>query len=205
MKEVRSRRPGAMGQEPTGEIPENLVCGRNELRELLASGKTIDKVFAERGEHTGSIGALLAEVRERKIPIVTVDRVRIDEMTGGARHQGIAALVAERAYATIEDILAVSAERGEPPFIFICDGVEDPHNLGAIIRSAECMGAHGIIIPKRRSVGLTPVVAKASAGAIEHLPVARVTNLVAAIEQLKEAGLWIYAAIWTVRRMAGQT
>lgn len=194
MKEVRSRRPGAMGQEPTGEIPENLVCGRNELRELLASGKTIDKVFAERGEHTGSIGALLAEVRERKIPIVTVDRVRLDAMTGGARHQGIAALVAERAYATIEDILAVSAERGEPPFIVICDGVEDPHNLGAIIRSAECMGVHGIIIPKRRSVGLTPVVSKASAGAIEHLPVARVTNLVAAIEQLKEAGLWIYAA-----------
>ena len=194
MKEVRSRRPGAMGQEPTGEIPENLVCGRNELRELLASGKTIDKVFAERGEHTGSIGALLAEVRERKIPIVTVDRVRLDAMTGGTRHQGIAALVAERAYATFEDILAVSAERGEPPFIVICDGVEDPHNLGAIIRSAECMGAHGIIIPKRRSVGLTPVVAKASAGAIEHLPVARVTNLVAAIEQLKEAGLWIYAA-----------
>ena len=179
MKEVRSRRPGAMGQEPTGEIPENLVCGRNELRELLASGKTIDKVFAERGEHSGSIGALLAEVRERKIPIVTVDRVRLDAMTGGARHQGIAALVAKRAYATIEDILAVSAERGEPPFIVICDGVEDPHNLGAIIRSAECMGAHGIIIPKRRSVGLTPVVAKASAGAIE---------------QLKEAGLWIYAA-----------
>ena len=103
-------------------------------------------------------------------------------------------MVAERAYATVEDLLAIAEERGEPPFLLICDGVEDPHNLGAIIRSAECMGAHGIIIPKRRSVGLTPVVAKASAGAIEHLSVARVTNLVAAMEQLKEAGLWIYAA-----------
>ena len=119
MKEVRSRRPGAMGQEPTGEIPENLVCGRNELRELLASGKTIDKVFAERGEHTGSIGALLAEVRERKIPIVSVDRVRLDAMTGGARHQGIAALVAARAYATIEDILAVSASRRLSSFAMV--------------------------------------------------------------------------------------
>lgn len=194
MKDVQSRRPVRKTQDAPVEIPENLVCGRNEMRELLASGKTIDKVFVERGEHTGSIGALIEEIRGRKIPLVFVDRVRLDTMTGGARHQGIAAMVAERAYATVEDLLAVAAERGEPPFILICDGVEDPHNLGAIIRSAECMGAHGIIIPKRRSAGLTPVVAKASAGAIEHLPVARVTNLAATIEQLKAAGLWIYAA-----------
>lgn len=194
MKDVQLRRPVRRVLDETAEIPENLVCGRNELRELLASGKTIDKVFALRGDRTGSIGELLAEVRERKIPVVTVDRVRLDTMTGGARHQGIAAIVAERAYATVEDLLAVAEARNEPPFVLICDGIEDPHNLGAIIRSAECMGAHGIIIPKRRSVGLTPVVAKASAGAIEHLPIARVTNLVATITQLKEAGLWIYAA-----------
>ena len=194
MKDYQSRRPARKTEETASPIPENLVCGRNEMRELLADGKTIDKVFVERGEHAGSIGSLLEEVRNRKIPVVTVDRARLDAMTGGARHQGIAAMVAEHAYATIEDLLAVAAARGEPPFLLICDGVEDPHNLGAIIRSAECMGAHGIIIPKRRSVGLTPVVAKASAGAIEHLPIARVTNLVAAMEQLKEAGLWIYAA-----------
>ncbi len=194
MKDFQPRHPAGKTEETASPIPENLVCGRNEMRELLADGKTIDKVFVERGEHTGSIGSLLEEVRARKIPVITVDRARLDSMTGGARHQGIAAMVAERAYATVEDLLAIAEERGEPPFLLICDGVEDPHNLGAIIRSAECMGAHGIIIPKRRSVGLTPVVAKASAGAIEHLSVARVTNLVAAMEQLKEAGLWIYAA-----------
>lgn len=193
---MREDRPYRRREEREAEdiVPENLVCGRNEMRELLSGDKPLDKVFVERGAHNGSLGALLREIRARRVPIVEVERARLDAMTGGARHQGIAAYVAERAYATLEEILSGAASRGEPPFLIVCDGVEDPHNLGAIIRSAECMGAHGVVIPKRHAVGLTPIVAKASAGAIEHIPVARVTNVAEALETLKEAGLWIYAA-----------
>lgn len=173
---------------------ENIVLGRNAVRELLSSGRDIDKIFITRGEHEGSIRQLIGIAVERRIPLVEVERSRLDAMTGGGAHQGIVACAAQQEYATLADILAYAAERGESPFIVICDGVEDPHNLGAIIRTAECAGAHGIVIPKRRAVGLTPVVAKASAGALEHMRVAKVTNLTAAIRELKEAGLWIYAA-----------
>ena len=176
------------------ELPENYTLGRNAVRELLKGGRDIDKIYVQNGEREGSIRALVAEASERRIPVVECERSKLDRMACGASHQGIIALSAERNYATVEEILAVAAERGEPPFVILCDGVEDPHNLGAILRSAECSGAHGVIIPKRRSVGLTPVVAKASAGAIEHVPVARVTNLARTVDELKEAGVWIYAA-----------
>ena len=131
---------------------------------------------------------------ERGIPISECDRTRLDSIAKGGRHQGIIAIAAERNYSSIDEILEFAAEKGEPPFVVVCDGVEDPHNLGAIIRSAECAGAHGIIIPKRRAVGLTATVTKSSAGALEHMRVAKVTNLASAIDDLKERGLWIYAA-----------
>lgn len=176
------------------EISENMVIGRNAVRELLAGGRDIDKIYVLNGEREGSVRALLTEACERKIPIVETDRRQLDRMCAHGAHQGIIALAAERNYASVEEMLSLASTRGEPPFLILCDGVEDPHNLGAILRSAECCGAHGVIIPKRRSVGLTPVVAKASAGAIEHVMVARVTNLSRTIEDLKERGVWFYAA-----------
>ncbi|MCQ2413989.1 MAG: 23S rRNA (guanosine(2251)-2'-O)-methyltransferase RlmB [Clostridia bacterium] len=176
------------------ELPENMTVGRNAVKELLASGRDIDKIFVQNGEREGSINLLIGQAKERKITIVEVERVKLDEMTGHAAHQGIVVMAAERDYSTVEDILAYAEEKGEKPFIVLCDGVEDPHNLGAIIRSAECCGVHGIIIPKRRSVGLTSVVGKSSAGAIEHMRIAKVTNLSQTIDELKERGIWFYAA-----------
>ena len=173
---------------------ENVIVGRNAVKELLAGGRDVDKIFVQLGEREGSINLLIGIAKERKIPVIEVERSKLDSMSGGARHQGIIALAAERNYSSVDDILALAAERGESPFIVICDGIEDPHNLGAIIRSAECCGAHGIIIPKRRSVGLTGTVGKSSAGALEHMLVAKVTNLATTIDELKERGVWIYAA-----------
>ena len=164
------------------------------MKELLASGRDIDKLYIQSGDREGSVNLLLGIASERKIPIMEVDRQKLDALTCGGHHQGIVALAAERNYAGIDDIFAYAEERGEKPFIIILDGVEDPHNLGAIIRSAECSGAHGVIIPKRRAVGLTATAAKASAGAIEHMRVAKVTNLAQTIDDLKERGLWLYAA-----------
>lgn len=137
---------------------------------------------------------LVAKATERKIPVIEVERSKLDSISGVISHQGIVALAAEHNYSTIEEIIEYAASRGEAPFVVICDGIEDPHNLGAIIRSAECSGVHGVIIPKRRAVGLTPVVAKSSAGALEHMRVARVTNLAMTIDELKRLGFWIYAA-----------
>lgn len=176
------------------EINENLIFGRNAVKELLASGRDIEKVYIQSGDREGSVNLLIGIASERKIPIVEVDKSKLDTITAGSHHQGIAALASERNYASIDEIFAYAEERGEKPFIIILDGVEDPHNLGAIIRSAECSGAHGVIIPKRRAVGLTSTAAKASAGAIEHMRVAKVTNLATTIDELKERGLWIYGA-----------
>ncbi len=173
---------------------EGAICGRNAVRELLATGRDVDKLFVARGEREGAAVPIVAEAIARHIPVIEADRKKLDALCGHSRHQGVVALAAERDYASLDDILALAASRGEPPFLVLCDGIEDPHNLGAIIRSAECAGAHGIVIPKRRAVGLTSVVAKASAGAIEHLPIAKVANLSAAIDELKKKGLWIYAA-----------
>lgn len=175
-------------------VPENIICGRNAVRELLLGERDVEKIYIQSGEREGSVNQIIGIAAERKITILEKSRAALDELCGGARHQGVAAVAATHNYATVEDILEYAKERGESPFIIICDGVEDPHNLGAIIRSAECLGAHGVIIPKRRAVGLTHTVAKASAGAIEYMRVARVTNLAATIDKLKEQGLWLYAA-----------
>lgn len=173
---------------------ECLVTGRNAVRELLLGERDIDKIFVQRGEREGSINALIGMANERKIPIIEVDKTKLDNMTDRSRHQGIVAFAAEHNYSSIDEIFEYAESRGEKPFIVMLDGVEDPHNFGAIIRSAECCGAHGIIIPKRRAVGLTPTVSKASAGAAEHMRIAKVTNLSQTIDELKERGMWIYAA-----------
>ena len=173
---------------------EGLVIGRNAVRELLRSGRDIDKIFVQRGEREGSIVVLVAEAIERHIPIVEVEKTKLDHLSNFAVHQGIVAMAAEKEYCSVQDILAIAKEKGEKPFLVIADGITDPHNLGALIRCAEGVGAHGLIIPKRRAVGLTPAVTKASCGAIEHLAVAKVTNLAATVEELKQEGLWIFTA-----------
>ena len=187
----RSEERGAYGAETPNE---GLVSGRNAVKELLSGERDIDKIFVARGDREGSIVAIVGEAVAQKIPVVEVDRKRLDGMCGHNRHQGVVAMASEHAYVSVDDILAYAKERGEAPLLLIADEIEDPHNLGALIRSAECAGAHGLIIPKRRAVGLTSVVAKASAGAIEHLRVAKVTNLANTIDKLKEKGMWIYAA-----------
>ena len=176
------------------EIDECTVYGRNAVKELLASGRDVEKLYIQSGDREGSVNLLIGIASERKIPIVEVERTKLDSMVFGERHQGVIAIAAERNYSTVEEILEYAREKGEPPFVVILDGVEDPHNLGAIIRTAECCGAHGVIIPKRRAVGLTSTAAKASAGAIEYMKVAKVTNLASTIDELKEQGLWLYAA-----------
>ena len=181
-------------QRFTEEIDETVVIGRNAVKELLSGGRDVDKLYITSGEREGSINQLLGIASDRGIPITECDRSRLDAMAKGGRHQGIIAIAAERNYSSIDEILAYAEEKGEAPFVVVCDGIEDPHNLGAIIRSAECAGAHGIIIPKRRAVGLTATVAKSSAGALEHMRIAKVTNLPSAIDELKDKGLWIYAA-----------
>ena len=171
-----------------------LVVGRNAVRELLKSNRVIDKILVQRGEREGSIVVLVAMAIEKGIPVVETDRNKLDSISMNAPHQGIVAMASEKEYCTVEDILNIAKDRGEPPFIVIADGITDPHNLGALIRCAEGAGAHGLIIPKRRSTGLTPVVSKASAGAIEHMAIAKVVNISATIRYLKENGVWIYAA-----------
>ena len=184
------RKPLPKKNEPA----EGAVVGRNALRELLSSGRDIDKIFVQRGEREGSIKVLVAMAIERNIPVVEVEKQKLDMLSGGGTHQGVVAMAAQKDYSTIEDILNIASMRGENPFVVILDGVEDPHNLGAILRSADVFGAHGIIIPKRRASGITAVVEKASAGALEHMAIAKVTNITDAINKLKENGLWIYAA-----------
>lgn len=176
------------------EIPEGLVVGRNAVRELLKSGRAIDKILVRKGDREGSIIVITAEAIQRGIPVLEVEKAKLDSLTGQAPHQGIVAMAAEKEYCEVDDILRIAEERGEPPLIAISDGITDPHNLGALIRCAEGVGAHGLIIPKRRASGLTPVVSKSSAGAIEHLAIAKVTNISATVEELKEKGVWVYAA-----------
>ena len=173
---------------------DSLVIGRNAVIELLKSDREVENVLVAKGEREGSINRILALCKEKRIVVKTVDRKKLDFLAPGGNHQGVAANVPAHEYSTVDDILAVAEEKGEPPFVIICDEIEDSHNLGAIIRTAEACGAHGIIIPKRRSVGLTATVAKASAGAVEYMPVARVTNLAATIDELKKKNIWVYAA-----------
>lgn len=189
-----NHRPAKSEREDNREINEGLVIGRNAVRELLKSGRSVDKIFVQRGEREGSITVLIAEAVSRHIPIVEVEKSKLDTMTAFATHQGIVAMAAEKEYCTVDDILAIAEERGERPFIVIADGITDPHNLGALIRCAEGVGAHGLIIPKRRAVGLTPVVTRSSCGAIEHLAIAKVTNLASTVDTLREKGIWVFAA-----------
>lgn len=173
---------------------EGLVIGRNAVRELLRSDRTVDKLLVRRGDREGSIVVLVAEAVQKGIPIVEVDKSKLDSLSGFVPHQGVIAMVAQKEYSTVEDILAIAEERGEKPLIVIADGITDPYNLGALIRCAEGVGAHGLIIPRRRAVGLTALVAKSSAGAMEHLAVAKVSNIANTIRTLKDAGIWVYAA-----------
>ncbi len=188
MYDKRDRRQSA----PEIEENEGQLEGRNALTEALRSGRTIDKVFVAAGETDRGLQRLAAQAKEAGAVVVTVDRRKLDAMSYTRAHQGVIALAAAREYATIDEILQEAADRGETPLVVICDELSDPHNLGAILRSAECAGAHGVIIPKRRSVGLTATVAKASAGAVEYMKVARVTNINNAIAELKEKGLWVF-------------
>ncbi len=177
--------------QPAEEV-EGQLEGRNALTEALKSGRTIDKVFIASGETDRSLQRLASQAKEAGAVVVPVDRRKLDAMSFTRAHQGVIALAAAHEYATIEDILQEAENRGEAPLVVICDELSDPHNLGAILRSAECAGAHGVIIPKRRSVGLTATVAKASAGAVEYMKVARVTNINQAIADLKTKGIWVF-------------
>ena len=183
----RFKTPEAAPEETEGQLE-----GRNAVTEALRAGRTIDKVFIAEGDTDRGLQRLAAEAKEAGAVIVPVDRRRLDTMSFTRSHQGIIALAAAHEYATVDDILEEAAARGEAPLIVICDELTDPHNLGAIMRSAECAGAHGVIIPKRRSVSLTATVAKASAGAVEYMKVARVTNINNAINELKEKGVWVF-------------
>ncbi len=184
-----------MGELHENEVGENgAVIGRNAVRELLKSDRTIDKILVRRGDREGSIVVLVAEAVSRGIPVIEVEKSKLDTLSGFAPHQGIIAMAAAKEYCSVEDILAIAKERGEKPLIVIADGIVDPYNLGALIRCAEGAGAHGIIIPKRRAVGLTPLVTKASAGAIEHMAIAKVPNIAQTLAWLKKQGVWTYAA-----------
>lgn len=180
--------------ENNNEQRSDVIIGRNSVLEALKSGRAIDCIYAARGEKTGSISRILALAAERGLPVKEVSPVKLTAMSNGGNHQGVCATCAVKEYASVEDIFALAEEKGESPFIIIADEIADPHNLGALVRTAEAAGAHGIIVPKRRAAGLTQAVGKASAGAVEYIPVARVANLAQTIDLLKERGVWIYGA-----------
>lgn len=176
------------------EKKDDIIAGRNPVTEALSSGRPIESILVAKNNHAGSIVAILSKAKKKGITIKEVDSKKLDFMTSHANHQGIVAIAAIKEYSTVEDILDLAKEREEAPFIVILDEIEDPHNLGAIIRTAECAGAHGVIIKKRHSAGLSYTVGKASAGAVEYVPVARVNNISAVIDDLKEQGIWVYGA-----------
>ena len=184
MRSDNNRRP------PQEAEADGLIEGRNAVIEALRAGAAIDKIYIARGETDATLGHIASTARGKGV--VVVERRKLDGMSRTKSHQGVIAIAAVREYAQVDDILAAAREKGEPPLIVVCDELSDPHNLGAVIRTAECAGAHGVIIPKRRSAGLTAIVAKTSAGAVSYLPVARVPNLTAALKELKEKGLWVF-------------
>ena len=186
------RPPRAHHEERGAEPPENLLVGRNPIREALKSGAPLEKLLVAEGDLSGAAREIVRMAREAGVVVQFVDRSRLDAVYPA--HQGLLAFRSARAYSTVEDILDYARERGQTPLVVVLDQVTDPHNLGAIIRSCECAGAHGVIIPERRAAGLTPACEKAAAGALEHMRVARVKNLNRALEQLKRAGLWAVAA-----------
>lgn len=178
----------------TDENVQNRIEGRNPVLEALKSGREIDKILVQSGEKNGSLKKIIAVARGKKIVVTETERRRLDAMSVTHSHQGVIAFAAAREYSTVEDILKSAADKGEQPFIVIADDLTDPHNLGSVIRTANAAGAHGVIIPKRNSVGLSPVVEKTSAGALEFTPVARVSNLASTIEFLKKKNIWVVGA-----------
>ena len=211
MRQNDSKRPGYRGAKPnfrsrgrddrqeqtsTEEEDqswmEGILEGRNAVTEALKSGRTIDKVFIADGDTDRSLARLAAQAKEAGAVVISVDRRKLDQMSVTRAHQGIIAQAAAHDYAQLDDIFKAAEERGEAPLIVVCDELSDPHNLGAILRSAECAGAHGVVIPKRRSVALTPVVAKASAGAVEYMPVVRVANICNTLKEMQSRGVWVY-------------
>lgn len=191
MKENKPPRPG---RGLSDAIADGVIEGRNAVIEALRTGTTIDKIYLLKGETDAALGHIASTARSRGIVVVDADRRKLDGMSHTHSHQGVIALCAVREYVTPDEILRLAREKGESPLVVVCDELTDPHNLGAVIRTAECAGAHGVIIPKRRSAGLTAIVAKTSAGAVSHLPVARVANIPSLLKELKDEGLWIFGA-----------
>ena len=181
-------------EKNTEKAQNNIICGRNPVLEAVRSGREIDRLLVAHGVSGGSVSAIIAKCSQRGILIKEISPQKLDYYCGGANHQGVAVMFATQEYSTVEDILNCAKERNEKPFIIICDEIEDPHNLGAIIRSAEACGVHGIIIPKRRSASLNATVAKSASGALEYMKVARVTNISNTIDDLKEKGVWVFGA-----------
>lgn len=178
-------------QDLTAEA-DGIIEGRNAVIEALRAGETIDKIYLQKGETDKTLGHIASKARAAGVVVVEADRRKLDAMSRTHAHQGVIALAAVREYVSIQSILDSAAAKGEPPLLVVCDEISDPHNLGAILRTAECAGAHGLIIPKRRSAGLTAIVGKTSAGAVSYLPVARVANLTSALKDLKKQGVWIF-------------
>ena len=170
------------------------IIGRNPVLEAIRSGRSVDKILVKKGKYEGSIVPIIKKAKDAGIIIQEVERAKLDQIAEGENHQGVIAYVSAYDYVSVKDILDKAREKNEPPFIIICDKITDPHNLGAILRTANCVGAHGVIIPKRRAVGLTATVAKTSAGAVNYTPVAKVTNIAKTIEELKKEGLWFVCA-----------
>ena len=189
---MREHKGAARQAQQAGAEADGIIEGRNAVIEALRAGTAIDKIYLARGETDATLGHIASTARSKGVVVVEADRRKLDGMSVTHAHQGVIALAAVRDYASVEDILEAARAKGEAPLIVVCDELSDPHNLGAVIRTAECAGAHGVIIPKRRSAGLTAVVAKTSAGAVAHMPVARVPNLPTLLEQLKKQGVWIF-------------
>ncbi len=188
MKEYRKRPPQRDAEA------DGVIEGRNAVIEALRAGTAIDKIYLAKGDTDSALGHIANTARANGVVVVNADRRKLDEMSRTHAHQGVIAVAAVREYASIEDIFRRAEEQGEAPLIVLCDELSDPHNLGAVIRTAECAGAHGVVIPKRRSAGLTAIVAKTSAGAVSHIPVARVPNLTALMKELQKRGVWIFGA-----------
>ena len=193
--DLRRNAPKPALNEPDAyaAIPEEnyILTGRNPIREALKTNRDLEKLLVQRGDLSGSAMEIVKTAKERKVMVQVVDKSRLDEIA--PHHQGLIAFASAFHYSTVEDMLKTAEDRGEDPFLILLDGITDPHNLGAIIRSAECAGAHGVIVPQHRSAGLTPAAVKASAGAVEYLPIARVTNLNRTIEELQNKNIWVYA------------
>ena len=189
-----NKKPPLRRSAPVETENDGIIEGRNAVIEALRAGVAIDKIFIARGETDAALGHIASTAREKGIVVADADRRKLDAMSRTHSHQGVIAQAAVRAYASVDDILAAAREKGEPPLILVCDELSDPHNLGAVIRTADAAGAHGVIIPKRRSAGLTAVVGKTSAGAVAYIPVARVANLTSLLKELKEEGVWVFGA-----------